>query len=209
MKKPALVILVVFLLSIALGIRSQVVPDVQAVDQNVTKEQLITVVNACNRLLSDLAVERSLNFGSNVITVFTSHEGNSIKKYTDGKFMIISLPLIQPSDRAALCVYIENCNALHWRNIDKAVNAGRHAEARKICEVLLHFESCGGAVRDVLEKLLKVIKNLEEGQNVNENLKKYLELKEYYGVPMQRIDFAQVEKKQVTIVKNVLDVRLP
>ena len=162
-------------------------------------------INARSRLLYELAAERySVNTKSNKKWVLTMHHGRKIRRYTDGNYTVVSLPIFEPGDEPALCNYCTHYNSLAARAADLKAQAGEYTEAKRFYKLLVHFD-CGDLKKDY-ERKLTYLDKLERKEDVEVNLKKFMELSIPLGLT---VDFSEIEKIQPIAVTNLLEIKLP
>ena len=174
------------------------------------RRHLITEVNSLSRLLFELAAERYVvNSNRSDVCIITMHNGRTIRKYNDGTYTIISLPVVEPSDRIALCRYAEQYNCFSVYSADLNTTKGNYREAIVLYRLLLHFDNCRGLFRERLETRLSLAEKLNRGEDLESNLRKFKELIELDKEPSPRTDYSRIDKLKPTIVTNLLQIRLP
>lgn len=175
-----------------------------------TKEHLLQLIDAQNRLAANLAAERfALCSNRAPPTVLASHYGTNVLKYSDGRFCVVSLPIVKPLDEGVLCLYTELFNTWHIANADERIKAGKYKEAADLYRVLLHFARCDDLYKEVLERRLPLLEQLAQGRNVRTNLVRLREMDTYYAGATPFADFSRIETAASEIVTNILQVRLP
>ena len=158
-----------------------------------------------SRVIYELAAERfAANTNGNQKWVLTSHPGRMIRRYTDRKYTVVSLPIVEPRDEIAIRRYCTHYNAFSERAADLKVEAGHYSEARELFQLLHHFDR--GDRKDDYGRKLKLLDKLEKKEDAELNLKQFMELSRDLVLG---IDFSQIDKVNPTVVTNLLDVRLP
>jgi hypothetical protein len=176
--------------------------------ERVPYEYLVDEINSLSRLLFQLAAERyaaTSNRSENWI--FTVHEGRTVRKFSDGRFVLVSLPLFQPTDTIAVRRYAAHYNAFNIQFADRLAKAGNYKKARELYELVRHFDPTGvDFTRDQLDKKLAYLRKLENREDTTKNLKELLALSEEIG-PL--VDFTMIDKLAPTTVTNLTSIRLP
>jgi len=165
----------------------------------------IDLINGQNRLLIELASERySANSNRNEIWILTAHDGDSIRKYTDKKHIVLSLPIVTKEDRIPVRGYAHCYNSMNLRDADFKVKAGKFREAKEVCELVLHFSFWEDeSWKDSMKKRLNLLEKLQKGEDRDENLKKYLQETREYG---SFSNLSEVDKTPAEVVPNLLKV---
>jgi hypothetical protein len=188
--------------------RSALGQDQKSPPASAPKDYLLAEISSLSGLLYELAAERfAANSNRNETWILTVHHGTMIRRFNDGKFTLLSLPIRQPTDRIAMCRYTAQYNAFNLQAADRLVKAGKYKEAEEIYRLVLHFERCGDEImKEQVEKKLAFVDKLKKGDHPDLNLRTFMELCDELGT---LVDFTQVEKLSPTIVTNILSVRLP
>ena len=170
-----------------------------------TAIKLLDDVSSYGGLSFQLAAERyAANTNKNEKWILTVHNGRRIQKFTDKNYIVVSLPVIEPRDKLALCQYATSYNAFSERACDLMVKAGKYKEPKELYRLLIHFDC--GVLKERYEQKLDYVGKLERKEDVEENLKKFMELSNDL---FTRVDFSQMEKATPTVVTNLLELRLP
>lgn len=168
--------------------------------------QAVNEINSLNRLLYALAAERyAANSNRNQTWIMTVHEGGWLGKFTDGRYTVVSLPTLEPSDRIAVCRYAGQYNAFNLQSADAKAQAGKYHEARELYELTLRFDPCGGPLREEMEQKLACLRRLEKGEEPDKNLKRLRELHVDYTTGL---DLVRIETAPVRVVRDLKELQL-
>jgi hypothetical protein len=108
--------------------------------------------------------------------IFTTHDSlqkDKVIKYSDGDFIVVSIPNILPNYEG-YCKFIQSYNTFDLHEADTRVAQGNYNEARKWYKLLLHFDVCS-SLRDKLilrMSLLDQIEKNEDAETAKEEMKK-------------------------------------
>jgi hypothetical protein len=162
--------------------------------------------NSFESILSTLAGERyTLAARRGRPPILSAHqwtENQSVLKYTDHDYTLVSVPVLV-EDWSGMCEFFNRYNVYHVRDADQKVRAGNYPKARKMYEVLMHADSCGGLRKDILERL-KLLTQLERGE-ARETNKVFSEYENLGTIP----DLAQIDGLKAIVVTNLLTIQLP
>jgi len=211
MKKKYIVLIVVSMLACAAAVLQTRSATAQPgpSDAN-TKQELLALINAFARLSANLAAERySLHASGTQTCILTAHTGNQIRKFTDGEFLIVSLPIERPDDRGAVCLYADHFNRGHLNAAEKDLAAGKYREMARLYRVLLHFSPCGNLRKELLQGRLPLLEQMEKGRDVEENLRKFRALGINDDGLHAPVDYTRIERDPPTVVSNVLALHWP
>jgi hypothetical protein len=172
------------------------------------KDHLFAEIASLSGFLYELAAERyAAHSNRNETWFLTVHQGRNLRKWTDGRFTLLSLPALDKRDRIAKCRYAAQYNAFNLQAADRLVKAGKYAEAEELYCLVLYFDRCGDDImREQTNTKLTVLEKLKKGEDRESNLKRFEELCDELA-PL--VDFSQVEKLAPTVVTNIMTVRLP
>jgi hypothetical protein len=153
-------------------------------------------------VVSELAAKNWMDDETNgKITVLALHTNNfNVAKYTDGKYLVISLPIINPEDVHGFCKFVKNYNAFNIKKADLLAKDGKYAEAKGIYEVVMHFDPwpCD---RTNIEYRLSLLDKLDRHVDVEANRQKFLA--EFIDLG-SLTPWAQVSGVNPTAISNVL-----
>lgn len=133
---------------------------------------LFAEASSLGQIMYELAAERHTdNADRGEMWIMTVHRGTTIRKYSDGRFTVVSLPIVHPDVRIGLCRYAAQYNALNVVDADRLVMNGRYEDARRIYNLVLHFDRCGDSIlKEQTGKKLELLKRLE-ATGADESLK--------------------------------------
>jgi hypothetical protein len=169
------------------------------------------VVDASGRLLANLAGERYhawTNSNSNLILVLTVHRGGRIQKWSDGRYLVVSLPAIVEGDYGILRAYADTFNGFETEAMNKAVRQGRYGRVAEFYRVLLHFRPPDEEdfATALFKRRLELLEKLAAGQNVETNLREFWEAGKTEDGGQPLVDFSGIQMTSAARVKSVLEV---
>jgi len=155
-------------------------------------------------LLGDLAAERyAANSNRNETWILTVHVGHSIRKYTDGKYTVLSLPASKQEARGAICSYVNQYNSLNLRAADLLVRSGKYDEARNLLQLIDHFGCQGSHTNQEAKKRLPYLAKLVAGEDPEPIVEQLRNLYVDYRSPL---DFTQIDRSASKVVPNLLEI---
>ena len=156
-------------------------------------------------LLADLAGERyAANSAKNEKWILTVHDGNRVRKYSDNKYMVLSLPVSKPQSRGAICTYVNQYNSLALREADELALAGKYVAARDYCQLLAHFGCSGSLVNQEAAKRLPILDGLISGNETRDALQ---DIQRFFTAYQSPHDFSRITRSPPQIVTNLLDFK--
>jgi len=127
-------------------------------------------------VLAELAVQRyeedSNSYNIPILTLQTNTF--DIAKYTDGEYVVLSIAVISPDDLQGFCRFASDYNECNMRRSDLLVQGGKYEEARKLYQLLMHFDTCGFETDRLQERLLCLDK-IEKREAVKKNMEIFSE----------------------------------
>jgi len=166
----------------------------------------VDYINAQNRLITQLAVERfNINSSRGETWITAVHDGRSVKKIMDKKYTLVSLPASEPADHWAMDVFAGQYNECTLRAADTKVRDGVFSEARETYMLLLRFacQGKGGWEQENIKKRLLYLDKIEKREDAADNLSKLMALARDYGA---FTDLAETGTKTPTVVPNLLEL---
>jgi hypothetical protein len=150
-------------------------------------QPLLDQINAFGSLTYELAAEKhAVNSNHHEIWIITFHKGGSARKYSDGRFTLLSLPVLAEKEKSAICLFATHYNSFNLAVSDELVTAGNYKDARDLLRLTRHFDRCGDAsLSDMVERKLSHLEKLMRGDEPDKNLKDFLELKEEHGTTFE------------------------
>lgn len=153
-------------------------------------------------LLYELAIAKHISdHQSGLRKILTVHDGREIQKYGDGEITVISLPAWNHQDRTGLWLFAEHYNLLNIQAADEMVLAGKTREARKLYQVLAHFDPRGNSTNALAERL-NLLARLES-EHTGEVLEKFKELHAEYS---SRLGLSGMDTSEQLTVTNLLSL---
>jgi hypothetical protein len=137
--------------------------------------------------------------------IFTTHDWSDDKKvlkYTDGKFVVVSIPNIFPNFEG-YCKFIQAYNSFNLHEADVLAAQGDYKSASLWYRLLLHFDVCNSLQQQVTQrlKLLEQIElNTKDAPAAKEEIKKMSS-----QIPMKSI-FTDVASTPATHVTDLFQV---
>lgn len=165
-------------------------------------------LSSLNGMLFELAAERhAVHSKESRIWVFTFHrESSEVEKYSDGKFVVVSLPAEIQENEVGLCTYVRQYNSLTQCTVDAMARRGKFKEALAYYDILLHFDRCGGGAREQALKKRDCLAKIFRNENPEENQRKYFEL----CIPVAgHLNLSEIQTKKPTTVTNLLTLEIP
>lgn len=99
--------------------------------------------------------------------VFTIHDSlneEKVLKYTDGEFIIVSIPYLLPNIEG-YCSLITHYNRFNIHEADSAAAKGDYAEARQWYRLLQHFDVCGSH-QEGLRLRISLLDRIQKNEDV-------------------------------------------
>jgi hypothetical protein len=184
-------------------------------------------VNALSGLLFELAGASHDQFvQQKKLVIMTAHHGKTVRAYTDGKYIVISIPFSNPSERAANALFCQQFNELTATDVDPNVGKGKIKEAAEFYRLRIKFErdiwkekrwfqtpiqipqvleSQGRATTAGSEEKLEILEKLLKGEATDENLQKYKDLCVAVA-PLYKL--SEINQATPTTVKSLMDLRI-
>jgi hypothetical protein len=134
--------------------------------------------------------------------ILTVHNGREIRKYGDGEVIVISLPAWNDQDRSGLCLFAEHYNLLNIQAADEMVLRGNTREARKLYQLLAHFDRRGNFTNELADRL-SLLARLEGVEPAVDALQKFRELYSEYS---SRLVVSGVDTVEPLNVTNLLSL---
>jgi hypothetical protein len=167
---------------------------------------VLTENTSLSAVLFDLAAanwEKDTKDGQlKILTLHDWSDEQEILKFTDTRYMVISIPILSDGDLLGFCRYAASYNAFTMKAADEKVKAGNYKQARQIYELLKHFDCCD-VLKARLDPRLECLTRLEKGENVVDNLERFSKLFDNLGSLTGLSKADQIPPKLVT---NLLDV---
>jgi hypothetical protein len=149
-----------------------------------SREELLAFLNSRGFALYVLARERFIAHEARnetwILSVRRSVDPASLKKFTDGKHVVVSLPALDFEEHG-LRIYASQCNALTTRKADLLAMGGKPSEALTIYRLLRRFDSSDAAGVSEMEARIKCAEKLARNEEVETQLAKLKELTTNYG----------------------------
>jgi hypothetical protein len=156
-------------------------------------------------LLANLAAERyAAHSNRNETWVLTVHDGISVRKYTDGRYTVLSLPVSKADARGAICGYVNQYNSFNLKAADNLIVLGKYSEAMQLCRLIEHFGCRGSHANEEAKKRVVYLTALEEGKDRTAILNELRALYVDYRSPN---DFARIDQSMPITVTNLLDIK--
>jgi len=154
-------------------------------------------------LTGNLAQERFLsNSNRQSVLVFGVHYGKKVRKFTDQKYTVVSLPAESEEERGIVGGYVDQYNYFNLGLVDSLGEQGKYSEARLLCQLIKHF-CCPGYVYDEADKRLPYLERLANGDDVYLNRAALSNLRVRCG---SRHDYSFINAGPAEVVTNLLQV---
>jgi hypothetical protein len=161
-------------------------------------------LEAAYDLLADLAFERFCsNSNRNEVWILAVHRGEGVRSFTDGRFIMLSLPFSKPETQGAVCGYVNQYNSLNLKHADQLAEKGHYAEARDICRLVEHFACRGSLVADLARQRLRLLERLIAGDKSGTPAK---ELRALFVDFRSRHDLSAIQRQQAIAVTNLFQI---
>jgi hypothetical protein len=135
--------------------------------------------------------------------IFTTHdslEEERTIRYTDGVFIVASIPNILPKYEG-YCKFISSYHTFNLHEADSNAEKGEYAEARRWYKALLHFDVCG-TFQDDLTRRLSLLDKIEKGEEADAAKAEIKKLAS--EVPFSPL--AGFDSEPIKTVQSVLDI---
>ena len=159
-----------------------------------------------HRVQGELAVQygRKAHEAKNetwILTLHVSPDWASLEKYTDGKYVIASIPVLD-FESNGMSLYVSQYNALTTRKADLLALNGKYQDALQTYRLLQRFDNCGNNMPDTLGERIACVEKLLSSEESENQLKRLKELTTNYG----RCALEILETKQAIIITNLLEL---
>jgi hypothetical protein len=135
-----------------------------------------------------------------IFTIHDSLDEEKVLRYTDGEFIIISIPFFLPNIEG-YCNFITHYNGFNLHEADSVAAKGNYAEARKWYQLLLHFDVCGSRQGE-LRLRMSILDRIEKNEDVESAKKEIATLaSEKPSLVLVGLDSEPIKK-----VPNLLDL---
>lgn len=165
---------------------------------------LIAENNDAFAALVDLAVERfklNSHLGAHWIMA-TQDADNEVRKYTDGKFTVVAVPLYGPGENPGLRRFVSAYNQMVIRDADMRVLAGDVKAAEAVYRLLLKHDP-SSSYANGLHTRLQYLEDLKTSGNTERLRKQFQELRPQYDMFSFISDMGL---RSAITVTNLLDV---
>ena len=160
-------------------------------------------ITALLNVLGNLAAERhSAHHKRNETWILAVHEGNDVRKFTDGKYTLLSLPVLELPERAATYAYVNAYNRYNLQDADSLVLSGNYQEARQIFRLVERFGGSNASITTLARSGLSLLTRIESGR---EPESARAELMGRVSEVQSRHDYSVAESLQPHMVKNLLE----
>ena len=164
-------------------------------------------LNSLNSILFELAAEKhAIHSSRGEKMILTLHEGRGVRKFTDGKWTVLSLPIAETQAEVGLCCYVRQYNSFVENQGDEMVREKRYQEAAELYRLLVHFDRCGGLWRETLEKKLGLLLKISDNTDVENN---QAEFEALCLRTASHMNLARSHMMAPTVVSNLFEVNLP
>jgi hypothetical protein len=172
--------------------------------------RLIAGMNADEAALYFLAVERfHVHESRGEIWVLRVHEGlpfeeDSLQKYSNGKFVVASLPTEDNVESAGIRLYAAQYNALTVEKADTLALDGSLQQALKIYNLVRRFDNCMVGVDNAVGPRIDLIKQILNGGDKQALREKLAKMRQNFAPSV----FEFVETKSAISVTNLMSLNL-
>jgi hypothetical protein len=161
-------------------------------------------LNSIGSVLSELAALQWTKEATNAKPIILSLHTNSfeVMKYTDGKYVIVSIPVINPQDTEEFCIYVNDYNQFYINQANSLARSGKYEEAEELYKLVIHFNPWGMG-NDLLSNQLLLLDRLRQQPDVVENRQKFLDSAQDTTNITPWSEVTDAEPKLVTNLMNI------
>ena len=171
------------------------------------ENRLTDMVNSQAAVIYGLAKERFQAHQARgetwVMRVHLGVSPETSKKYTDGKYVILSFPVLAHEYEGAH-LYVSHYNALTIRKADLSAFAGKYEEALTLYRLMQKYSNETNELKTNLAARIECVNNIISGHDKARWLKKIEELSVNYG----RSAFEAIESTLVIRTQDLFNLKL-
>ena len=168
-------------------------------------KEFLSACSVIGELAAQMWAEDAKDGKTHFLTV--QNDDLNFHKYTDGEYIVVSIPIASSDDIDGFCRFATDYNECNIRKADSLVKSGKYEEAKRIYQLLIHFDPNRGKISSLTKRLnerLAFLAKVEKHQDMENSIKKFAEP---CGCGILT-DLSKIKTIETTTVTNIFKVQI-